>query len=42
VALYMDIHTAHGGATVDGATQAHAADLKPQDSRRLIPPLLGE
>ena len=28
VPLYMDIHTAHGGATVDGVAQAHAEDLK--------------
>ena len=28
--LYMDIHTVHGGATVDGVAQAHAADLKAQ------------
>ena len=28
--LYMDIHTVHGGVTVDGVTQAHAADLKAQ------------
>ena len=30
VPLYMDIHTVHGGATVDGVAQAHAADLKAQ------------
>ena len=42
MALYMDIHTAHGGVTVDGATRAHAVDLKAQGSRRLIPPLPGE
>jgi hypothetical protein len=29
-ALYTDIRTVHGGATVDGAAQAHAADLKAQ------------
>src|ERR1700733_9198620 len=28
--LYLDIHTVHGGATVDGVAQAHAADLKAQ------------
>ena len=28
--LYMDIRTVHVGATVDGAAQAHAADLKAQ------------
>ena len=28
--LYMDIHTVHGGAIVDGVAQAHAADLKAQ------------
>jgi hypothetical protein len=28
--LYMDIHTVHGGATVEGVAQAHAADLKAQ------------
>ena len=27
---YIDIHTVHGGATVDGAAQADAADLKAQ------------
>ena len=26
----MDIHTIHGGATVDGVALAHAADLKVQ------------
>jgi hypothetical protein len=26
----MDIHTVHGGVTVDGVAQAHAADLKAQ------------
>jgi Protein of unknown function (DUF4242) len=30
VPLYMDIHTVHGGATVDGVAQAHTADLKAQ------------
>jgi len=30
VPLYMDIHTVHGGATVDAVAQAHAADLKAQ------------
>ena len=30
VPLYMDIHTVHGGATVDGVAQAHAADLRAQ------------
>jgi hypothetical protein len=30
VPLYMDIHNVHGGATVDGVAQAHAADLKAQ------------
>jgi hypothetical protein len=30
VPLYMDIHTVHGGATVDAVAQAHAADLKTQ------------
>ena len=30
--LYMDIHTVHGGATVDAVAQAHAADLKAQDA----------
>ena len=28
--LYMDIRTVHVGATVNGAAQAHAADLKAQ------------
>jgi Protein of unknown function (DUF4242) len=28
--LYMDIRTVRGGATVDGAAQARAADLKAQ------------
>jgi hypothetical protein len=28
VPVYIDIHTVHGGATVDGVTQAHTADLK--------------
>lgn len=28
--LYMDIHTVHGGVTVEGVAQAHAADLKAQ------------
>ena len=26
----MDIHTVHGGATVDGVAEAHTADLKTQ------------
>jgi hypothetical protein len=30
VPLYTDIRTVNGGATVDGAAQAHAADLKAQ------------
>ena len=30
VPLYMDMHTVHGGAAVDGIAQAHAADLKAQ------------
>ena len=30
VPLYMDIHTVHGGAPVDGVAQDHAADLKAQ------------
>jgi hypothetical protein len=28
--LFMDIHTVHGGATVEGVAQAHAADLQAQ------------
>ncbi len=28
--LYMVIHSVHGGATIDGAAQADAADLKAQ------------
>ena len=28
--LHADIRTVHGGATVDGAAYAHAADLKAQ------------
>lgn len=28
--FYMEIHTVHGGATVDGVAQAYAADLKTQ------------
>ena len=31
--LYMDIHTVHGGVTVDGITQARAADLKAQGAQ---------
>jgi hypothetical protein len=30
VLLYMDIHTVHGGATVDGIARACTADLKAQ------------
>ncbi len=30
VPFYMDTHTVHGGATVDGVAQAHAADLRTQ------------
>jgi hypothetical protein len=30
VPVNMDIHTVHGGATVDGVAEAHTADLKTQ------------